>query len=196
MTLRVSGKNVDIGDALRSHIEGRIEDAVNKFFDGGYTGHVTVEREGHGFRCECLVHLDTGVVLQASAGAGDAYKCFDQAADRIEKRLRRYKRRLKNHHGSSVKKGDIPAAEEASYVVFAAPDEDKDVEVDFNPVVVAETSTRLKTLTVAMAVLDLDLIDAPVLMFRNAGNGTINVVYRRGDGNIGWIDPELAGVDG
>jgi len=189
MSLRVTGKNMDIGDALRSHVEARVDDAVGKYFDGGYNGHVTVEREGTGFRAECLLHLDTGIVFQSSAVAMDAYQCFDQSAERIEKRLRRYKRRLKNHHGQNGSERQAP--EDASYVVFQAPDDEKEVEEDFNPVVVAETSTKLKTLTVGMAVLDLDLTDAPLVMFRNAGNGAINVVYRRQDGNIGWIDPEL-----
>lgn len=191
MSLRISGKNVDIGDALRTHIETRVEEAIDKYFDGGFTGHVTVEREGSGFRSECLIHLDTGTVLQTSATDIDAYRCFDQSAERVEKRLRRYKRRLKNHHTPNG--ADRSAPEDASYVVFAAPDEEEEVEVDFNPVVVAETSTKLKTMTVGMAVLDLDLTDAPLVMFRNAGNGAINTVYRRPDGNIGWIDPELNG---
>jgi len=189
MSLRISGKNVDIGDALRTHIEDRIEDAVAKFFDGGYTGHVTVEREGSGFRCECAVHLDTGIALQASANDLDAYKSFDQAADRVEKRLRRYKRRLKDHHNNAH--NDQMAIDAISYVI-AAPDEEEEVPTDFNPMVIAETATPIKTLTVGMAVLELDLTDAPVIVFRNAGSGDVNVVYKRADGNISWVDPSLA----
>ncbi len=188
MSLRISGKNVDIGDALRGHVEDRIDDAVTKFFDGGYTGHVTVEREGAGFRCECAVHLDTGIVLQASASAMDAYQSFDQAADRVEKRLRRYKRRLKDHHNGAP--GDRNSVE-GTYHILAAPDEEEEVPNDFNPIVIAETSTPVKTLTVGMAVLELDLTDAPVIVFRNAGSGSVNVVYKRNDGNIGWVDPAL-----
>ncbi len=189
MILRVSGKNVDVGSALRSHIEARIDEALSKYFDGGYHGHVTVGREGSGFRTECALHLDTGTVLQVSGDSHDPRMSFDAAADRIEKRLRRYKRKLKDHHGNSANGRD--ATEVASYVL-ASPDEEEELPADFTPVIVAETSARIKTQTVGMAVMELDLSEAPVVMFRNAGNGAINVVYRRPDGNIGWIDPELS----
>ncbi|MCB1507649.1 MAG: ribosome-associated translation inhibitor RaiA [Hyphomicrobiaceae bacterium] len=185
MTLRVSGKNVDIGEALRGHVVGRIGEAVDKYTDRGFSGHVTIEREGSGFRTECMIHLDTGVVLQTSAMAFDPHQSADQAADKIEKRLRRYKRKLKD------KKGGESAAEVINYTVFATPDEEEEVAEDFAPAVIAETQKNVKTLTVAMAVMELDLTGAPVLVFRNAGNGGVNVIYRRSDGNIGWIDPAL-----
>lgn len=98
MTLRISGKNVDIGAALRTHVETRIEGAVDKYFDGGFTGHITVEREGSGFKTDCAIHLDTGVVFQAEGLAQEPQQAFDLAVDRVEKRLRRYKRRRKQHH--------------------------------------------------------------------------------------------------
>ena len=143
------------------------------------------EREGSGYRADCTVHLDTGIVLQASANEQEAKPSFDAAADRIEKRLRRYKRKLKDHHATEPR--------EAAYVVFSSTEEDEELHEDFSPVVIAETSTNLKTMTVGMAVMQLDLIEAPVVMFRNAGNGHVNVVYRRADGHIGWVDPSLAG---
>lgn len=187
MALRISGKNVDVGDALRIHITDRIEDALSKYFAGGYTGHVTLSREGAGFKSECIVHLDTGIVLQVSAQDQEPRPSFDQAAEKIEKRLRRYKRKLKDHH---VNNGSDRDFEAASYVL-AQPEEDEEVPVDFNPLVIAETSAKVRTLTVGMAVMELDLTEAPVVLFKNAANGGVNVVYRRSDGNIGWIDPAL-----
>ncbi|WP_298817845.1 ribosome-associated translation inhibitor RaiA [uncultured Roseibium sp.] len=188
MALRISGKNVDVGDALREHITDRIEDALSKYFTGGFTGHVTLSREGNGFKSECSLHLDTGIVLQVSAQDQDPRNSFDAAADKIEKRLRRYKRKLKDHHGHT---GNGREAFEAASYVLASPDEDEEVPVDFNPLVIAETSAKVKTMTVGMAVMELDLTEAPVVLFKNAANGGVNVVYRRSDGNIGWIDPAL-----
>ena len=189
MTLRVSGKNVDVGDALRSHIEERVAEGVSKYFDGGFTGHVTVGREGSGYRTECLLHLDTGIDLQVSGDSQDPRQSFDAAEERFEKRLRRYKRKLKDHHANAANGRDVMEA--ASYVLASVEDEEE-VPADFTPLVVAETSAKVKTMTVGMAVMQLDLAEAPVVVFRNAGNGTVNVVYRRADGNYGWIDPENA----
>lgn len=186
MMLRVSGKNVDLGEALRSRITQRIDEIVRKYFDGNYDGHVTVSPEGSGFHADCMVHLDTGIVLQTTATAHDAPASFDQAAERIDKRLRRYKRKLKGRHAAD------PAAFEAATYVLAAPAEEEEVPVDYHPLVIAETPTRVRTLTVGMAVMELDLTEAPVVVFRNAAHGGINVVYRRADGNVGWVDPELA----
>ncbi|QFT34418.1 ribosome-associated translation inhibitor RaiA [Roseibium porphyridii] len=188
MALRISGKHVDVGDALREHITDRIEDALSKYFTGGFTGHVTLSREGNGFKSECSLHLDTGIVLQVSAQDQDPRNSFDAAADKIEKRLRRYKRKLKDHHGHN---GNGREAFEAASYVLASPDEDEEVPADFNPLVIAETSAKVKTMTVGMAVMELDLTEAPVVLFKNAANGGVNVVYRRSDGNIGWIDPAL-----
>jgi ribosomal subunit interface protein len=187
MSLRISGKNLDIGDALRGQIEGRIGEAVAKYFDGGHTGHVTVEREGPGFKTECAIHLDTGIVLQAVGRAVDPHLSFDLAADRIEKRLRRYKRRLREHHHTKR-----AAAEPAASYVLADFAEEEEVAADYNPTIIAEETTSLETLTVGGAVIAMDLSEAPVVVFRHAGHGGINVVYRRNDGHIGWIDPSRA----
>ena len=192
MGLRISGKSVDIGEAFRGHVEAKIGDALEKYFDGGFTGHVTVEREGPGFRTDCAIHLDTGVVLKAEGRAQDVYQSFDMAAERIDKRLRRYKRRLKDHHHRNRGGDGMPATE----YVLAAPDEDTEVAPDTDPVVIAEQATNLETMTVGGAVMAMDLTDAPVVVFRNAGHGGVNVVYRRRDGHIGWIDPSLTGGRG
>jgi len=187
MPFRVSGKNIDIGEALRSRINTRIAEATAKYFDGGFSGHVTVGREGFGFRAECIVHLDSGIVLEAQAMAADAYASADQAAGRIETRLRRYKRRLKSHQAAGAE--ELQAVEAPSYVI-ATPEHDSDEETaTFTPVIIAETTTALKRLSVSDAVMELDLTGAAVVVFRHAGNGRVNLVYRRGDGHIGWIDP-------
>ncbi|MFK7793207.1 MAG: ribosome-associated translation inhibitor RaiA [Devosiaceae bacterium] len=186
MSLRITGKNMDIGSALRGHVETKLGDAVAKYFSGGYSGRVTMEPEGSGFRTDCVVHLDSGTVLQSTGLSLDPHQSADQASARIEKRLRRYKRRLKDHHHD---KAERIAMASANYVTFETPNEDEEPAEDFAPTVVAETETQMKTLTVASAVLDLDFSGAPVVVFTNAGTGKINVVYKRNDGNIGWIDP-------
>ncbi len=194
MSFRVSGKNLDVGDALRERINERIAQALGKYFDGGYSGHATVTRDGFGFRTECAIHLDSKVTLQAEGHASDAYASADQAALRLEKRLRRYHRRLKDHRADRA--DDRAAAEAASYVI-AAPEADQDAELDgFTPVIIAESTTRLKHLSVSDAVMELDMTGAPVVVFRHVAHGGINVVYRRADGHFGWIDaPAAAAAD-
>jgi ribosomal subunit interface protein len=187
MPFRISGKNLDIGEALRERVSGRIVEALSKYFDGGYSGHVTVEKEGFGFRTECAVHLDSGITLHTEANAADAYASADQAALRIEKRLRRYKRRLKDRHAVRL---DGAVVDAPSYVIEApAHDDDEDDASEFNPVIIAESTTALKQLSVSEAVMELDMTGAPVVVFRHASHGRINLVYRRPDGNVGWIDP-------
>jgi len=187
MPFRVSGKNLDVGDALRGRVNARIAQAVDKYFDGGYSGHVTVAREGFGFRTECAIHLDSKVTLHAEGHAADAYASADQAALRVEKRLRRYHRRLKDHHPERL---DGRGAVDAASYVIAAPEHESEAELDgFTPVIIAESTTRLKQMSVSDAVMELDMTGAPVLVFRHAAHGGINVVYRRADGHFGWIDP-------
>lgn len=183
MSLRIAGKNMDIGDSLRERIEDRIEEAVSKYFDGGYSGTITVEKSGAGFDADCKLHLDTGIVMQATANHGDAVSSFDAAAERIEKRLRRYKRKLKDHHASSRKSAEMP------YIVMEAPEAEEDIPDDYAPITIAETKKQIRVQSVADAVMELDLIDEPVVVFTNAASDQINIVYRRSDGNIGWVDP-------
>lgn len=186
MSLRISGKHMDIGDAFRTRIEGRIGEAIDKYFDGGFSGRVTVEKSGAGFSADCTVHLDTGVVLQARGDAMDPQAAFDAAAERIEKRLRRYKRKLKSHSPGQTAEGAFDMA----YRVMSPVGEDEDeVPEDYAPTVVAESRMPLRAMTVASAVIELDMKDSPVFVFRNAGSNEVNIVYRRADGNIGWIDP-------
>lgn len=186
MNLRVSGKNMDVGGALRTKAEAHFDTVVKKYFDGGYTGHLTLEHEGAGFAAQCLVHLDTGAVLQSSAYGGDAISAYEMMTANIEKRLRRYNRRLK-----SRKRPANGEAVEAQSYVLALPDESGGPDEDFAPPVIAETTSSLRQLSVGEAVMELDMSDAEVVVFRHAGHGGLNVVYRRADGNIGWIDPAL-----
>jgi ribosomal subunit interface protein len=203
MPFRVSGKNISIGEALRGRVNQRIAEATAKYFDGGYSGHVTIGKDGFGFRTECVIHLDSGIVLEADAMAGDAYASADQAAERIEKRLRRYKRRLKDHqagarmNGAAAVRATADQADVAaqSYVI-AAPVEDTDEEItEFNPVIIAESTTALNRMSVSDAVMQLDLTGTAVVVFRHAGHGRVNLVYRRADGHIGWIDPPAVTVN-
>ena len=189
MSFRISGQNLDIGEALRERISERIAEAMDKYFDGGYSGHVTLTRDGFGFRTECAIHLDSKITLHAEGMAPDAYASADQAALRIEKRLRRYHRRLKEHRPER----DRQSSDAASYVI-AAPEQENELEVDaFTPVIIAESTTKLKQLSVSDAVTELDMTGTPVLVFRHAAHGGINVVYRRADGHFGWIDPSVVG---
>jgi ribosomal subunit interface protein len=189
MPFRVSGKNLDIGDALRQRVSDRIVEALSKYFDAGYSGHVTVEKDGFGFRTECVIHLDSGITLHTEANAADAYASADLSAVKIEKRLRRYKRRLKDHHnarGNGAGGVDVP-----SYVI-EAPSHESDEDVgEFNPVIIAETTTVLKQCSVSEAVMELDMTGAPLVVFRHASHGRVNLVYRRPDGHVGWIDPPV-----
>jgi len=190
MPFRVSGKNLDVGETLRQRINERIAEAMDKYFDGGYSGHVTVAREGFGFRTECAIHLDSKITLHAEGRAADAYASADQAALRVEKRLRRYHRRLKDHRAD---RSDGRAAVDAASYVIAAPEHESEEELDgFTPVIIAESTTKLKQLSVSDAVMELDMTGAPVLVFRHAAHGGINVVYRRPDGHFGWIEAPAA----
>jgi len=180
---------MNIGEALRTHVTDRLNALTGKYFDGGgVAGHVTIAPEGAGYRTDCSLHLTSGMLLQADGRAQDPYLAFDQSADRIEKRLRRYKSRLKSHHDHDAGKIEVVP----SYVL-EAPDQEQEAPTEFAAAVIAETTTQLRKRSVSQAVLDLDLSGAPVIVFRHASTGRVNVVYRRNDHNIGWIDtPENA----
>jgi ribosomal subunit interface protein len=191
MSLRVSGKNMDVGDALRGKADENFSAIVGKYFDGGYDGHLTLTHEGTGFRADWVVHLDTGVILQASAQAGDATAAYETAATHIEKRLRRYKRKLKSHRRNNGANGVDGVL--AQYTVFGSPDSVEEIDEDYASPVIAESTRNLREMSVEEAVMELDLSGSDAVMFRHAGHGGLNVVYRRSDGNIGWIDPALGG---
>jgi ribosomal subunit interface protein len=197
MPFRVSGKNIEIGEAIRERINARVLEAMGKYFDGGFSGHVTVGKEAFGFQTECVVHLDSGIVLRADSMAGDAYLSADQAIVRLEKRLRRYHARLKDHaNGRGNGRADEAALTAPDYIIQAPEHEDGDDAATFNPVIIAEQTTALKQLSVSEAVTHLDMTGAPVMVFRHASHGRVNLVYRRADGNIGWIDPPAVPAGG
>jgi ribosomal subunit interface protein len=186
MQVKVTGKNLDIGAALRSHVEGSLRDLAAKYFGGTVSAHVTIEKQRSQFVSDCTVHLATGLVLQAHGKTGDAFKAFDKAAGHLEKQLRRYKQRLKDHHDSRVEPVRRRAA--ANYVIASSKSGDGEPK-DLNPVIIAENSSDVPELSVGEAVMQLDISTVAFVLFRNARDGGLNVVYRRDDGNIGWIDP-------
>lgn len=201
MQIQVVNKGIDVSGSLRDQILGRVEDGVAKYFNRPGEAYVSISREGIGFRVDCSLHLPSGVMLQAHGSAEDAYKAADATMERLEKRLRRYKRKLKNHHAEN--KSQLPAEALPIVVLKGMRDswteDEEDTDDDLpaangapEPIVIAEQPGEVRTLTVGMASLELDAADSPFLMFRNAANGGLNIVYRRPDGHIGWVDPARA----
>ena len=187
MRIQVSGKHIDIGDALRSHVEERLADSVGKYFDRPVEALVTFSRDRHEFVADSSVHLPTGLTVQATSRADEVYAAFDGAVGRMEKQLRRYKRRLRDHHRN---RAPIESGDASAYVIAGGQDrEEADEPETLQPVIVAETQTRVPNLSVGEAVMHMELAGASVLVFRNDSHGGVNVVYLRDDGNIGWIDP-------
>ena len=185
MQLVVIGKQMDVGDSLRGHIEKRLHAGVGKYFDSAINANVVVSRQGHGFRTDCSVHVGSGINVQVHGEAADPFASVDVAADRIEKRLRRFKRRLRDHRKTrSVKSLEAPL-----FVIAPEDEHEEEPQDTDSPVIVAEEATRIASLTVGEAVMRMTLADDPVLVFNNRGHGGLNVVFKREDGNIGWIDP-------
>ncbi|WP_454615795.1 ribosome hibernation-promoting factor, HPF/YfiA family [Bradyrhizobium cenepequi] len=198
MTLRISGKSISIGEALRARVSERTDEVLKKYFDGNYSGHITLSKDGFGFRTDCALHLDTGITLEADSNAPDAYASADAALLMIEKRLRRYKSRLKDRSARKAYAASAALAElngvpldAPSYVIEAPAEGDGEV-TEYSPVIIAEATTALKRLSVSEAVLELDLTGAPCLVFQHGGSGRVNIIYRRADGNVGWVDPPVA----
>jgi len=202
MTIQVASKGIDVSEALRSRITERLNEGVEKYFNRPSEAYVSISRDGSGFRVDCSLHLPSGAVLNSHGlSAGDAYAAADEAIIRLEKRLRRYKRKLRNHHKNN--KGELPAEEAPYYVLEAgrnalrsvdeAEEESQaDEAADQGPVeavVISEKSAPLRTMSVSMAVMEMDLTDAPVILFRNLADSALNAVYRRPDGHIGWLNP-------
>jgi ribosomal subunit interface protein len=199
MQVQVTGKHVDVGEALRSRVSDELSTSIGKYFDrDGGGADVVVSREGHSFRVDCAVTLASGQQLTTHGLGGDAHVAFDAASAKMEKRIRRYKNRLKDHHPQAVAR----QAETAAYYVLQPLSVDEDEEFDLEamsfpePLVIAETETEIGTMTVSMAVLELDLSESQTIVFRNAAHGGLSVVYRRPDGNIGWVDPERTKANG
>jgi len=196
LQVQISGKQMETGEALRTRITDELNAGIGKYFERGGDADVVVAKDRYGVAVDLLVRLPTGQQLAASGQGGDAHAAFSVALDKLETRVRRYKRRLKNHHPHLG--GPRSPAETAPLVVIRA-DDTGDFDDDWSEdeaahgapasMVIAETEAEIKSQSVAMAVMELDLSDAPVILFRNAAHGGLSVVYRRSDGNVGWIDP-------
>lgn len=186
MEISVKGKQIDVGDALRSHVENQLQSAVRKYFERALDSKVVFSKDGHGFHAEISVHAGRGMVMQGGASGDDAYGSFDGALGRISKQLRRYKGRISSHHKNGPSEDELVLAQ---YSILAPEDGDQELPDDDTPTIVAEMAHKIATLTVAEAVMRMDLADTPVMMFHNRAHGGLNVVYRRADGNVGWIDP-------
>lgn len=187
MQLSVHGKQINIGDALRGHIEESLPTVVTKYFDNPTDAHVTVTREGKGIKADISVHVGKGIIVQSHASSEDAYAAFDTAAVHIAKRLRRYKRRLRDHHRGREEK---PSSVEVQQFVLDPQLESEEAQqpAEDQPLIVAEMATQIERLSVSEAVMRMDLSGQPALLFHNSANDAINLVYLRSDGNIGWID--------
>lgn len=187
MKISVQGKQLDVGDALRQRIETTIEQIAAKYFGNPIDATVTMSRDGSVFRADVNVHVGKGISVTSEGASSDPHAAFDGAAERIAKQLRRYKRRLRDHHRGHAEEA-LPAAQ---YVLAAETEDGPEPEgLDgWEPVVVAEMATKIETLTVGEAVMRMDLASATALMFRNRAHGGLNMVYRRPDGNVGWVDP-------
>jgi ribosome hibernation promoting factor len=194
MTLRISGKSISVGEALRDRVSERTDEVLRKYFDGNYSGHINLSKDGFGFRTDCSLHLDSGVTLEAESNATDAYASADAALLMIEKRLRRYKSRLKDRsarkaHAAAAALSELDGVTlDAPSYVIEAPAEVDEVS-GYSPVIIAEATTSLKRLSVSEAVMELDLTGAACLVFQHGSSGRVNIIYRRFDGNIGWVDP-------
>ena len=199
MQVQVTGKHVDVGEALRSRVLSEISSSIGKYFDrDGGGADVVVSREGHAFKVDCAVTLASGQQLTTQGLGGDAHLAFDAAILKMQKRIRRYKNRLKDHHPQALAR----QAETTAYYVLQSPDDADEEDEDLGaaefpePMIIAETETSIGVMTVSMAVHELDLTESQTIVFRNAAHGGLSVVYRRPDGNIGWIDPERTKVNG
>jgi len=201
MIIQVVNKGIDVSEALRTRITERVNEGVEKYFNRPSEAFVVITRDGKGFRVDCSLHLPSGAVLHTHGlSVGDAYAAADEAIVKLEKRLRRYKRKLRNHHKGN--KGELPAEEAPLYVLEAGRNAVKSLEEsDENEaeshqeeepaetVIIAENTAELRTMSVSMAVMEMDTTDAHMLLFRNLAHGALNAVYRRPDGHIGWLNP-------
>lgn len=185
MQVQVSGHHLDVGDALRTHVTERLDASVGKYFDKPINGHVTLTKEGYEVKADCAVHLNSGMRIITQGRATEPYAAFDAAVEKLEKRLRRYKRRLKSHANGN--KAELPAESFPSFVLDAGNEHDEAGDDD-QPIIIAEGTTAIPRLSVVDAVMHLDLINSAFVVFRNGATGGLNLVYRRDDGNIGWID--------
>jgi ribosomal subunit interface protein len=188
MRYQISGKQIDIGEALQTHVKTQLDEVVKKFAGRPTDANVIFSKSAYEFVCEATIHLSTGLTVTAKAHATEIYAAFESCVEKMEKQLRRYKRRLKDHHRDRAEPVELSGA--SSYILASEDQQDQDAEPEtLQPVIVAEMETKILSLSVGEAVMQMELAGAPVLVFRNENKKGLNVVYRREDGNIGWIDP-------
>ena len=189
MRYQITGKQIDIGSALQTHVESELGEIIGKYAGRPTDAVVIFSKSGSEFVCETVVHLSTGLTAQATDHAHEIYAAFDGCGAKMDKQLRRYKRRLKDHHRDRSQPVELSNA--GSYILASSDDGENEAETDTaSPVIVAEMETQIQSLSVGEAVMQMELADKSVLVFRNEKNKEINVVYRREDGNIGWVDPK------
>lgn len=191
MRYQISGKQIDIGEALQTYVKDTLGAVIEKYAERPTDAQVVFSKRGQEFHCETIVHLSTGLTAQARAHAFDIYPSFDLCSEKMEKQLRRYKRRLKDHHRERAQ--PVEASGGSAYVIAASEAQDAAEPDTLKPVIIAEMETKIPSISVGEAVMQMELAGAPILVFRNEGSDGVNVVYRREDGNIGWIDPSNAG---
>lgn len=187
MRYKISGKQIDIGAALQGHVQSELDEVIQKYAARPTDANLVFSRNAHEFVCEATIHLSTGLTVQAKAHDNDIYAAFDGCRDKMEKQLRRYKRRLKDHHRDRPEPVELFGA--SSYILASNETVDEAEPESLQPIIVAEMETKIQNLSVGEAVMQMELANQNVLVFRNEGNGALNVVHRRDDGNIGWIDP-------
>ncbi|UWR22529.1 ribosome hibernation-promoting factor, HPF/YfiA family [Sulfitobacter sp. S190] len=187
MRYQISGKQIDIGEALQTHVKTELDEAVQKYAERPTDAQVIFSKSGHEYVCDTIVHLSTGLNASAKAHANEIYSAFDGACEKMEKQLRRYKRRLKDHHKDRVEPVELFGA--SSYILASESGQEEQEPETLQPMIIAEMETKIATLSVGEAVMQMELSGAPVVLFKNEGKEGINAVYRRDDGNIGWIDP-------
>lgn len=189
MLIRVNGKQIDVGQSLTNHVEAQLSDIVHKYAEKPVEAAVTFSKDRYEFVADISVHLSTGLTSKSHAKSGEIYGAFDASLDKMETQLRRYKRRLKDHHKERTK--PVEFVDAPAYIIDAGKNIEQEEEPDsLQPVIVAEMATQVKSLSVGEAVMQMELDGAPVIVFRNNSHGGVNVVYQREDGNIGWIDPK------
>lgn len=187
MRYQITGKQIDIGQALQTHVKSGLGEVVEKYAGRPTDATITFSKNAHEYSCETIVHLSTGLTVQANAHDTEIYAAFDKCSDKMETQLRRYKRRLKDHHRDRIEPVELSGA--SSYILAGSSDADDSEPDSLQPIIIAEMETKLPLISVGEAVMQMELSEAPVLVFRKEGSNEINVVYRRNDGNVGWIDP-------
>ncbi|MBA4323592.1 MAG: ribosomal subunit interface protein [Rhodobacter sp.] len=190
MRYQISGKQIDVGEALQTHVKAEMGEVIEKYAQRPTECIVVFSRVAHEFVCESVIHLSTGLTAQAKGQASEIYAAFESCREKLDKQLRRYKRRIRNHH--SNRPGPVEFGGGSSYILAATEDAEEAEPDSLQPVVIAEMETKIPSITVGEAVMQMELAGQKMLVFRNEGHGGVNVVYRRDDGNIGWIDPRNA----